>query len=290
MLRHCSEEEAEDQIPPYVDIVASLLEGTTQSEATKKDKLFRQGVASAMTAQQDNASVAAASSFVLWGTKYVDTTSMYKDNNDELHAKILTFLEDEKGHMKFSARYPANNFAIKFTKFKSLNDDVMYNSRAFSTTRREALLMQNTTARTGVCTKIEGNSTLCALKVHFILTLTKSIMWSWIYYVVLSSGCLAYGNIADFVTVTIVVFDMNDVVVSTIEENCVLLQNYAAPTIDAKSGLPAIDKSKPNNREGIRVAAMTDVIAAVNYASIYSLTQKDRHLHKYVVITEKQMK
>lgn len=83
--------------------------------------------------------------------------------------------------------------------------------------------------------------------------------------------------IVDFLTVTMkIIKKETQEIVTVIEENVVLIQNYASATTDPKTQLPKIDLQK-KERGGTKVIGMAEVVAAVNFASIYSVSLKDRH-------------
>lgn len=100
-----------------------------------------------------------------------------------------------------------------------------------------------------------------------------------------------YGYIYDFITINITITSNREggqQIAKIFTENLVLLEQFEKQPEDARTGLPMINRSKLT-KDGIIVAAVTDIAAAVNYASIYDISHDEGDREKFVVITEKSM-
>lgn len=84
---------------------------------------------------------------VLWGTKKECTDRVYNADAD-LQSQWLQYLHTVDAiPMRFNVKYPSHLYEASF-HWESLNDDVYYYSRAFSTVRRQKPLVESGSAKT----------------------------------------------------------------------------------------------------------------------------------------------
>lgn len=136
----------------HVKIVEDFL--LIDGHTSKQEQAYKRKVIGKETGEGSSHNV------YLWGSKFTDTTTAYMNDEgaDALKAKILIFLQDTRKLMSFDVAYPTPIYTYLY-EYKSLDDPVHYNSRAFSTGRRQHMLAKVTTDRTGVALlNPEGNN------------------------------------------------------------------------------------------------------------------------------------